>query len=92
MMSNTDMLFNFPATTFTKTSHIFAQVAHIQTEADEAFRELATNDIDALSMEIMDCMHSCETALRILEARYGVDVKEIMIKVYNKNCERGYYL
>lgn len=86
-----NMLYHFPPVRFVDENNIYGQVAHIQTEADEAFRELSTGDIDALADEIMDAMHSCETALRILEKRHGIDVKAVMMRVYEKNEKRGYY-
>ena len=88
----TDMLYQFPRIRYVAENGICAQVAHIQTEADEAFRELtASPDIDALAMEVMDVYHSAETALRILEEKHGVDVQALMHRCYEKNEERGYY-
>lgn len=89
MIRCADLLFNFPRAKFADENNIHAQVAHIQTEADEAFRELNT-DQRALAMEIMDCLHSCETALRMLEDE-GLRISEIMTAVYEKNEARGYY-
>ena len=86
-----NMLYHFPKVRFVDENNIYGQVAHIQTEADEAFRELSTGDIDALADEIMDTMHSCETAMRILEKSHGVNPNAVMMRVYEKNEKRGYY-
>lgn len=86
-----DMLYNFPRAKFVDENGIAGQVAHMVTEADEAFRELNNPDIWTLAMEVMDGYHSHETALRILEEKYGIDIKQLMTAVYEKNEKRGYY-
>lgn len=90
MIRCADILFNFPRAKFADENNIHAQVAHIQTEADEAFRELNSPDRMTLAMEIMDCLHSCETALRMLEDE-GLSLSDVMTMVYEKNEARGYY-
>lgn len=90
-MSRFDMLYHFPRAKFVDDNGICGQVAHMQTEADEAFRELNNPDIDTLAMEVMDVYHSAETGLRILEEKYGVDIQKLMHRVADKNEARGYY-
>lgn len=87
-----NLIYHFPRAKFVDENGICGQVAHIQTEADEAFRELTNPNVDVLAMEVMDVYHSAETALRILEEKYNVDIQELMNKVADKNEARGYYL
>lgn len=87
----TGLLYNFPRTIFVDGNGIYGQVSHINTEAVEAAAELGNPDINFVAMEIIDCLHSCETALRILEEKYKVDIKALMFDVYQKNEKRGYY-
>lgn len=90
-MSKFNMLYHFPRAKFVDDNGICGQVAHIQTEADEAFRELTNPDVMPLAIEVMDVYHSAETALRILEEKYGVDIRDLMQQVADKNEARGYY-
>lgn len=90
------LMYNFPRTQFVSENGIVFQTAHVLLEAEEARFE-ASNlneenpDIYPLAMEIMDIYHSAETALRILEEQYGVDVQKLMHDVALKNDARGYY-
>lgn len=86
-----DMLYHFPRTRFVDENGIYSQVAHINAEATEAAAELGNPDIWFVAEEIMDCYHSCETALRILQEKYGIEPQELMHRVYHKNETRGYY-
>lgn len=90
-MSLTGMLYHFPRVKFVDENGIYGQVSHINSEACEAAAELGNPDIQFVAMEVMDVYHSAETALRILEEKYGVDVKALMFKVAAKNESRGYY-
>lgn len=89
----TDMLFNFPRTRFVDENSIGQQLIHTRREVQEADDELVPpgGDIMPLAMEIMDIYHSAETALRILQEKHGVDIRDIMFKVADKNHQRGYY-
>lgn len=87
-----NMIYHFPRTKFVDENGICGQVAHIQTEADEAYRELQNPDIEPLAMEVMDVYHSAETALRILQEKYGVDIQALMQRAAKKNEARGYYV
>lgn len=93
MPTNTDerFSFQFPRARFADENNIHGQVAHIVTEADEAFRELNNPDVFTLAAEIMDTKHSCETALRILSERHGVNLENLRTYVEEKNRIRGYY-
>lgn len=87
----TDMLYHFPRTRFVDENGIYSQVAHINTEATEAAAELGNADIRFVAREIMDVYHSCETAFRILEEKYNLDIRKIMHETADKNHQRGYY-
>ena len=85
------MIFNFPRTKFVDENGICGQVLHMRSEQREIEDELQTVDIMVLAGEVMDKYHSCETALRILQEKYGVNVLELRRDVERKNFERGYY-
>lgn len=85
------MIFNFPRTKFVDENGICRQVLHMRSEQREIEDELQTVDILVVAGEIMDKYHSCETALRILQEKYGVNVSELRRDVERKNFERGYY-
>lgn len=87
----TDMLYNFPRAKFVDDNGICGQVFHLETEIAEAKAELHNPDIIPLAMEIADILHAAETAMRILEEKYGVNQRSIMELVYQKNDARGYY-
>jgi hypothetical protein len=89
MMIN--MIYHFPRTKFVDENGIYGQVKHINTEATEAAAELGNPDIMHVAREVMDVYHSAETALRILEEKYKVNIKDLMEAVYHKNNARGYY-
>ncbi|KAF0218816.1 MAG: hypothetical protein FD174_2599 [Geobacteraceae bacterium] len=83
----------FPRAKFVDEKTLFQQLDHIQTEVDEAQMEGCTVPVnfDQAAMELWDVIHSAETALRILQEKYRVDVKGAMDAVIQKNVDRGYY-
>jgi len=85
------MIYNFPKTRFVGCNGIATQVIHIYSEALEIKEAAFTPDINHAAEEVMDCLHSCETALRILETKYGIDIYKLRMDVERKNMERGYY-
>ena len=84
-------LFGFPRTTFVDMNGIRTQALHIDSEAREVKESAALPDILHTAEEIFDCLHSCETGLRILQEKYGVDVDAVHAFVKEKNHRRGYY-
>lgn len=90
-MQNLDgFSFTFPRTIFVDENNIFGQVAHINSEANEAFREIP-NNIRTLALEIMDTYHSAETGLRILQEKHGINLLELRDETFGKNDARSYY-
>jgi hypothetical protein len=86
------LLYNFPRTRFVDSNSIVYQLDHIKEELAEAYVELSLMpDVSLLAAEIMDIYHSAETALRILEEEHGVNIRELMHRVAEKNEKRGYY-
>lgn len=85
------MIFNFPRTKFVDENGICAQVVHMRSEQREIEDELQTTDIMVIAQEVMDKYHSSETALRILQEKYGVNLNELQVVVEKKNADRGYY-
>lgn len=85
------MNFNFPRTRFVDDNGIVGQVLHMATEQEEIERAMLTPDIDHTAEEVMDKYHSCETALRILQEKYGINLNDLRRRVERKNQERKYY-
>jgi NTP pyrophosphatase (non-canonical NTP hydrolase) len=85
------MICNFPRIKFVDDNGIAGQIKHIISEAKEAEESSLTPDINHTAEEVMDCLHSCESALRILQEKYGINISEVRRGVERKNQERGYY-
>jgi hypothetical protein len=85
------MIFNFPRTKFVDLNGLVNQVLHMGTEQAEIEEVMLTPDIAHTALEIMDKYHSCETALRILQEKYGINLAELRRDVERKNALRGYY-
>lgn len=85
------MILNFPRTKFVESNGIATQSGHIYSEALEVEQSVLTPDIQHTAEEVMDCLHSCETALRILQEKYGINISVLRRDVERKNMERGYY-
>jgi len=85
------MIFNFPRTRFVDENGISGQVLHMRSEQREIEAEIDTVDIMVIAGEIMDKYHSCETALRILQEKYGVNISELRLTTERKNHNRDYY-
>lgn len=85
------MYYTFPRSRFVVENGIAQQSEHILSEAVEAVQSAFTPDIFHTAEEIFDCLHSCETALRMLEEKYEVDLDDVKDHVTAKNRARGYY-
>lgn len=85
------MILNFPRTKFVTKNGICGQVYHIASEAEESVAALLQPDMYHIAEEIMDTLHSCESALRILEEKHGYNLEQLRAFVEQKNAERGYY-
>lgn len=84
-------MFQFPRTKFVDDNGIATQVNHIKSEAKEVEQSVFCPDIFHTAEEIYDCLHSCETGLRILEEKHGIDLDDVRDHVEAKNRARGYY-
>ena len=85
------MIFNFPRVKFVDNGAIVNQIAHLRSEVNESHEAALTPDIHHTAMELMDTLHSAETALRIMEEFHGVNLSQIRCEVERKNTLRGYY-
>lgn len=85
------MIFNFPRTKFVNSGAIIKQINHMESEAKESLEAAFTPNIDHTAEEIMDTLHSCESALRIMEEFHGVNLSKVRRDVETKNALRGYY-
>lgn len=64
------------------------EVENALAEVEERFED---HDLSALAGEIMDVIHASETALRMIEDNFGVDLFEVREWTIEKNRVRGYY-
>jgi len=87
------MTYIFPRIKFASTNTLHQQLQHVMSESDEIFEEMLNIPLkhDRLAEELVDQMHSCETALRIMQEKYCIPVYRVIEKVIQKNRERGYY-
>lgn len=85
------MLYTFPRTRFVRVNTLAIQLKHVTSELLEAREAYDQWDFDHLARELHDVRQSAETALRLLEERYGIDVAEAKRQVIQGNKARGYY-
>lgn len=85
-------IFNFPASKFASFNNAEytrrEQADQITQEAAEAFSAAERGDEQAYIIELLDCIHACETALAEFD---DVSIAMAWQEVVNKNAERGYY-
>ena len=88
-MSN-DFTFNFPVTKFCSDNGYTrrGQADQITQEAAEVFSAAEGDDDEKFIVELLDCIHACETALAEFDDAL---IDEAWAKVIWKNAERGYY-
>lgn len=84
-------MYRFPRTKFVDINGIVGQILHIGDECQEALDSSQTPDIEHTMEEVMDCLHSCETALRIGQEKHGININDLAPQVEEKNRSRGYY-
>lgn len=85
-------VFNFPVSRFAPASmgdySRRGQADNIVQEAAEAFSAAESDDERGFIVELLDCIHACETALsEFSEGEIGDAWQEVVYK----NAERGYY-
>lgn len=85
--------YRFPRAKFADTNDINKQVLHTISESREVLAEFNSLTIryDEIAIELLDLIHSSETALRILAERHNVNVELAKEYVEMKNAARGYY-
>lgn len=92
LQAGDNFTFNFDRTKFVGLNAIINQIAHISTEVDESVEASMTADNLHLAEELMDVLHSTESALRIMKEFHGINLNEVRSAVKSKNRERGYYV
>lgn len=80
---------SFPRTKFADSPYLKPQLDHILSESREAEKAYYDEPTEAFIMELMDLLHSIETALHICSDR--IDLSAIKRQVIEKNQVRGYY-
>ena len=84
--------FNFPLSKFSPVNNggytRRGQADQITQEAAEAFSAAERGDERGYLVELLDCIHACETALAEFD---DAAISEAWREVVDKNAERGYY-
>lgn len=72
---------------------IHHQLEKVDVELLEVWDEVPACDPERLATELMDVIHACETALRMIETweNFNSDMDKVKEAVIRKNLERGYY-
>lgn len=91
LQSGDNFTFNFGRVKFVDNNAIINQIDHISSEVKEAFESATTPDKHHTALELMDVLHSAETALRIMAEFHGINLNEIRKDCAAKNKVRGYY-
>jgi len=73
-----------------KPAALIDQIEKIKTEFAEVLEAYYGNDLKAVSIELWDVAHACETAQRMMQ-EHSVPVLQLHQQVIKKNEERGYY-
>lgn len=86
------MIYQFPKTKFV-TNDLSDQLGHVTSEALEAMESYARDEAPVeTAIELLDVIHSAETALRILlQQNRELDLDDLHDHVIAKNSARGYY-
>jgi hypothetical protein len=85
------MHYNFPRTKFVDETDLYTELEHLEEEAGEVKDALFECDLDHLAEELWDFNQNAESALRILEEKYGINTLKARLEVIKKNEGRGYY-
>lgn len=91
LQSGENFTFNFDRVKFVDNNAIINQIKHIESEVREAIDSAHTPNNQHTALELMDVIHSAETALRILTECHGINLNEIRKECAAKNKVRGYY-
>lgn len=87
-----EFIFNFPLSRFAPVNDDEytrrGQADQITQEAAEAFSAAEADDEGRYIVELLDCIHACETALAEFD---DSAISKAWWEVLNKNAERGYY-
>ena len=85
-------MYRFPRTRFVDQNSLAQQIDHIGGEVDEAIlAHISGEGLQRVAEELVDVIHSAETALRIIQEKGGVSVTDIPLQVSSKNHLRDYY-
>lgn len=85
-------MFRFPRAKFASENDLRQQIGHAGSEFAEIIEAMTDMEpMENVAAEICDAIHSLETALRIMQERHGISVRDMIIAVEIKNRQRGYY-
>ena len=86
------MTFTFPETIFAQKNSLSNQIIHLESECREVSQAFFSEPkIERVVEELLDVIHSAETALRIIQRQHDVSLNKAIRDILRKNMERNYY-
>ncbi|NTU49490.1 MAG: hypothetical protein HGA87_01100 [Desulfobulbaceae bacterium] len=83
--------YRFPRTKFADRNTLSEQIDHVYSELVEVHTAHLNFTPALVAEELVDLIHSAETALRILEKEYDFCIEAVVDGVKEKNLARNYY-
>jgi NTP pyrophosphatase (non-canonical NTP hydrolase) len=80
----------FPKLKFSQQNGLVAQIAHIKSEIMEVDLAFENEPIERVAEELADLLTSTKTALDIVERQFGIHPLDVLLRVQEKNRQRGY--
>lgn len=80
----------FPKLRFVGEHGLAMQIAHIKSEVMEVDMAFHNEPIERVAEELADLMTSAKTALDIIERQFGIAPLDVLLRVQEKNRQRGY--
>jgi NTP pyrophosphatase (non-canonical NTP hydrolase) len=80
----------FPKLRFVDEHGLAMQIAHIKSEVMEVDEAFYNEPIERVAEELADLMTSAKTALDIIERQFGIAPLDVLLRVQEKNRQRGY--
>ena len=80
----------FPKLKFVTEHGLAMQLAHVKSEVMEVEYAFYNEPIERVAEEMADLMTSAKTALDIIERQFGIHPLDVLVRVQEKNRQRGY--
>lgn len=80
----------FPKLKYATENGLVKQIAHIKSELKEVEAAFESEPIERVAEELADLMISAKTGLDIIERQFGMAPLDVVLRVQQKNRDRGY--